>query len=386
MSEPVTFNNTVRSLVTYGLTEIPGVGWLLGALTDVLWPTNGEDIWGMIKNQVEQLIDEKISELVYEQVQEDLVGLQNVIADYEQALKDSSGDPSYISEKYNVALGAFEVSQPHFEAEGYEVLLLPLLAQMANLHLSLLRDGALHGTEWGWTEQDCADTQANLEKQIQGYTDWVNQWYPKGLEQVKLPKSDPHHTAVWAAKNSYIRGMTLGVLDLAFFWPSYDPKTNPDGSNVPKDAREIYSDPIGTADNSTFSVGPAPTDRITALQVWGWDRIDAVKVQTGGVWGPRMGDSSGGANTPPHGWSGDISADNPVVEVDGKAGDILNSMVLKFKDGTTTNELGGNYGGGNPFTWAFDGEVVSSFKIMGISDYYGSADCLVIGFRYEDSY
>jgi hypothetical protein len=94
-----------------------------------------------------------------------------------------------------------------------------------------------------------------------------------------------------------------------------------------------------------------------------------------------MGDKSGGS---PHVF--DVQ-NNPVVVANGKAGDILNEFNFTFQDGTTTGKLGGsdNTGGsGQSFSFSYDGHVLSSIHINGISNYYGSADCAVFGFKYAE--
>jgi hypothetical protein len=127
--------------------------------------------------------------------------------------------------------------------------------------------------------------------------------------------------------------------------------------------------------------------KITNLNVWGWDRIDAAQVAYGGTWGPRMGDQGGGSNQPPHGWSGPIADDDPITVAAGRSGDIINAMQFSFKSGKETNLLGGNYPGGDPFSFSFGGHQLSSLKIMGVaSSPYNSADCVIFGFRYSDSY
>ena len=55
---------------------------------------------------------------------------------------------------------------------------------------------------------------------------------------------------------------------------------------------------------------------------------------------------------------------------------------FKFADGYETGYMGGQYSGGTNYSWAFQDEIVSKIKIMGVSSYYGSADCIVYGFRY----
>ncbi len=324
-------------------------------------------------------------------MKEDLDGIHNVLGDYTQALQHSKSNPTFISEKYNVALGQFEASQPHFMSKGYEVLLLPLLAQMANLHLALLRDGASFGSGWGWTPDIVRDMKTKLTDAIKSYGDWVTKWYQTGYDQVALPQkgTDPRAGGKdlpmiqWAARNKYVRGMTLQVKDSAFYWPYFAPNSGP----VPKLTREIYSDPQGIAVDNPINLDTSVKPSLTELSISGRDRIDAIQQAFGGgPLGARMGNQTGGSNNPPHGWTGSISPSNPVVEASGMAGDIVNAMRLKFKDGSETNLCGGNYPGGSSFAWSFDGEILSQVYITGRSSFYGSSECVIFGFRFEDSY
>jgi hypothetical protein len=179
--------------------------------------------------------------------------------------------------------------------------------------------------------------------------------------------------------------MTLGVLDFANLWPSFSTTTP---TTVYLD-REIYSDPVGTCDNSgPIALDPAPTAPPTQIYVWGWDRIDAVQLVYPPSCGPaghtitaRMGDQNGGSDQSPHGGVFDVS-NNPVTVARGRAGDILNSFKFTFQDGTTTYMLGGGAGGGDSFGFGYTGEVLSSIHINGVSTSYGSADCAVFGFKF----
>ena len=47
--------------------------------------------------------------------------------------------------------------------------------------------------------------------------------------------------------------------------------------------------------------------------------------------------------------------------------------------------MGGYYPGGGPFSFSYAGEILSHIYVNGISNYYGSADCAVFGFKYERS-
>ena len=62
--DDIDWDSLAKAVITTGLGEIPYVGSIVSALADILWPS-GDDVWKEIKDKVEALIKEKISELVY---------------------------------------------------------------------------------------------------------------------------------------------------------------------------------------------------------------------------------------------------------------------------------------------------------------------------------
>jgi hypothetical protein len=382
-----TWTNFIREMVLAGLSKIPVAGEIIEALVGFFWHSQ-TDIWGEIKAQVEALIAQKIADYEYGRVTDALTGLGKVLSDYSQAVTHNY-TADEIRGYFISARTQFDAAQPSFMAQGYELLLLPLLAQLANMQLALLRDGVVHGKDWNFSDADIADLHTSLKTQIDTYGSWVDKWYAWGNTNVLHPAPRTYsirETTTWAANNAYVRGMTLGVLDHKFYWSSFDPTNNPDGKNVPKNTREIYSEPEGTS-HTPHAVAP-PNAKITALNVWGWDRLDGVQAAYGGQWSPRQGDQGGGSNQPPHGWSGPVPDDDPLTSVSGRSGDIPNSMQLTFKSGKQTNVIGGGQGSGAvQYSHSFDGHQLSSIQIMGVAgDPYNSADCVIFGFRLTDSY
>jgi delta endotoxin, N-terminal domain len=384
------WNRAAETTIVTSLEMIPEVGNIVGGLVSIFWPESGEDVWSEIEQQVEQLIQQNIDKLVYEQTESSLAGLKNNMTDYLDAV--SSGDLPNISSTWITTDGDFDQQLPSFQAQGYEVLLLPLFAQFGNLNLALLRDGVLFGGSWGWNESYQQLIAQKLQKNISDYGAYGQRIYQQGLQNViaKTGRND-HAAQPFRTVNTYQRQMTLGVLDFSQLWPYMDVSKYPQPVSVHLD-REIYSDPVGTCDNSGLITLPSsPSEPISSLSVWAWDRIDGVQLTYppgGGPGGvtvtPRMGDSGGGANTPPHGGVFNL-AGNPIVVAGGLAGFILNAFTFTFADGTQTNKLGGNYPGGGPFAFSYDGEILSSVHINGISDFYGSADCVVFGFKYASN-
>jgi delta endotoxin, N-terminal domain len=378
----------VRGIVVAGLSQTPYVGWLASSLADALWPPSGENIWQEIEANVEALIGQQLNQYTQQQVTEDLTGLQNVLADYNSALKDSAGNPSFISENFVTARGQFDAIRPHFMSAGNEVLLLPLMAQMANLHLGLLRDGVQFGKSWGWNDQEVADQETQLKARISDYTTWVSIWYANGLNALS--------GSSWQAQNAFVRQMTLGATDFAYYWPSFDPQTNPGGTTLPVPTREIYSDPIGYEQDYPITPAAAPAMRLSNLSMFGLPFVVTVVVgaQTayGGNWGPQMGyNGNGVTNQPPVGWTGAIHADNPIVEAGGSAGPGgpnnggWITAWFKFKDGTTFSV--GKPGTANTYDLSYPGHIMSGITVLAADPGgFFVVDGVVYGFRLEAAY
>jgi len=384
--------SAIRSVTLIGLGEIPEVGGIVSGMIAIFWPESKEDVWGQIKDKVESLINQKLSDFEYQQVSESLEGLRNVLADYDLALADGQGDEAYITAKYTAALSHFESNLPHFQSKGYEVLLLPLFAQFANLHLALLRDGITFGARWGWPSQVITDEESKIKQSISAYSKWASEWYDQGYKQLKLPSDSTYRVESWNVQNNYTREMTINVLDSMHFWPYFDPQVNPgDTSIVTIPTRTVYSQTVGVADDTGITIPEPPTLPITGIQVWGWNYIDAVQVQYGGEWGPRQGDQQtptfGGSNVPPHGWNGPVDVQtNPVIRVSGRSGELPELIKLWFEDGSVTNDCAGIAGRGGLFDFVYDGHVLSSIHVMGTSRFYRSANCIVFGWRLAHSY
>lgn len=381
-----------RSLELFGPETIP-VGLFLTDLLGALWPESKEDVWSQIKSQVEALINKKLDDALYEQVSEDLQGLQNVISDYLRAI-----DNGYSTEDIKIrwiAVNDFIVNvKPHFKTAGSEFLLLPLFVQFANLHIAVLRDMVGFGSTWGCNDNEVSDYKKDLSKYIKEYIDYVNTQYTNKLGTIN-PPANTHKTEPFNTHNNFIRQSTLTILDYKELWKYLDLSVYPTPPDEIVLDREIFSDPFGTADDTGLSLPGNPKMKPSKITIWGWDRLDAIQVDypTGG--GPngisttgRMGDTqrpdnhggyTGGSNQPPHGGSWNLNVDHYVSSAVVQSGTIVNAIQLKFSDGTSSNWCGGP--GGTSVVVNYDGHFLSSMKVMGVSNFYGSANCLVIGFK-----
>ncbi|HEU5408287.1 MAG TPA: insecticidal delta-endotoxin Cry8Ea1 family protein [Nitrospira sp.] len=107
------------------------------------------------KAQVEQLIDQKLEKQTYEAAILKLQALNSNMHDYLLAVQTNQSNPTngVITSTWETTDGLFDNDVVVFQADPYRALLSPLFAQFANLHLTLLRDGVLHGKSWGWTDE-----------------------------------------------------------------------------------------------------------------------------------------------------------------------------------------------------------------------------------------
>ena len=398
----VNWNDLAKESVKLGVEAIPEVGEILGPLVDIFWPSTKEDVWSQVKDQTEAIVNQKIAAAVYQQVSDDLKGLYNSITLYRNELK--GGTPSDIKTNWIITKNLFVDALPHFQSQGYELSLLGLFAQFANMYLALLRDGVTHGKSWDRSDDDQQQDVIDLQTAIKDFIDYASQTVINGASALNT-KRDDHACEPFRTNNKYIRQMTLTVIDFVETWPYYDVNKYPNGAKDSNEnpikifTREIYSDPYGTCDDSGPIVlpYPYPTQLPTYLSVWGWDRVDSVQLTyptgsgpAGVTQTPRMGlvcDNNCGSNQPPHGGTFTISPiDNPILQAKVTVSDVVNALYFKFNDGTITNKLGGNYQEGGDTDWlGYTDAALSSIHVNGVSRWKQSADCVVFGFQWWQS-
>ncbi len=384
-------STTLRGLISAGLSKVPEVGWLLSGITSIFWPTSQADIWSIIRDDVQAYVDQQLSQNTYDRLAAILSGLHRVCDDYTAAI-DSQQSSDVIREKWGTALGAFEAQEDQFQLPGYQVLLLPFFAQMTNMYLSLLRDCVIFGVGWGYTQDYVNRYHETLRQIITDSNAYVQGTIRDGLNALPI---SPHDSAarVWSQTNRYNRGMTLQVTDNAHFWVYFDPdELTRSNSDIPPLTREIYSNPYGDAQDNPIhpetyanNIDGTPSPKISYMNIWAYDRVDAVQQNFGDQQKPRLG-GSGGKNSPPQGWNGPVDPDNPIVRVDLRSGSVPEEIQLTFFDGSQTNVCGNdNYTSGYSHTIQLDGHIVSQIYINGVSRYYRSAECIVVGFRIDET-
>ncbi len=414
----------LETIISGIVMEIPEVGHLLHVLVGVFWPENeGPDIYS--------LIDERIDAMVRGIVSNDLQGLDNVLQDvleYEETCITAC--PEMITDAWTTAKLMFDQKLPDFQwntgDDDYRVMLLPLYAQYVNLYIALLREGVINGAEWRWNQVQIDDAENHLKSLISDATAYVQEVYDLGWAE--LPSGSQQQT--WTEQNAYSRDMILNVLDFRDMWPYLDPIAYPEGNPDYKATRMIYSDPMGYA-AWNGNIVSAPDNVTTPLyQVRAWTKnmedygcngpaylvLDAIQAiydgSTGPIFGPVTGDynltgSPAESMTPvltaPYGPYG------PVIAVEGRT--------VAWKNSSTADYVymleGVTFWYNSGFSQGFGGyelddirtcfsatdHILANFKIMGTyswgDNYYSchrklkgqySADCIVFGFRRDDSF
>jgi hypothetical protein len=378
-------NSDIGILISGLIGCVPEVGSLLSGIFNVLWgaSTTPNGNWTAILDDINEIIQQDITLLVISTETDILSGIAGALSDY--LLVVQAQDQPLIPDAWNTALSALDVALPSFQQTGYEIVLLPLFGQFANLYLAHLRDGVQYGeTAWGWNDVLYQSMLAKLEDSINNFGMYVANWYSTGLDSIqKSTKANNTDCQPFSTVNAYQRKMQLGALDYSQFWPLFDP-TVTTYPVVFTPMREIFTDPIGTCtDSGPIVMQSMPSQPISSFTIWSGSNVDGVQITYPDGGGPggvtttaRMGDQDGGAPTVFQ------MVGNPIVQATAVTSEIVNSVSFTFNDGTSAGPLGTNVDQGEQFTYAYDGEIVSRIHINGLNNYYGCADCIVFGFKF----
>jgi len=264
---------TILTFLKVGAQVIDGLRsgrGFLQTIKEVLWPPAAEQRkWEEFIILVEELITQKIADYAKNDAIAKLKGLQNSLELYLEAFQDWKDNPTNtenqmrLRNQFNITNNLFEYSIYEFAKSGYEVILLPLYAQAANLHLTLLRDVSKYGSQWGMNVVETDDHYNRLKYRIEYYTNHCFYYYKYGLTQAKklhAPTGDWNKypwlkhvvgsvtefqaTEDWNLFNDFRRVMILTVLDLVALWPNFDPNHYYHPTSTPL-TREVYTNIFG---------------------------------------------------------------------------------------------------------------------------------------------
>jgi hypothetical protein len=358
-------------------------GAVAGVLVSIFWDAK-QDVWTEIRGKVEALVDQKIGALVFDEAMSALEGFKNRIDLW--GLKIQEDNKETIRSTFNAIEAIFAGSIEKFRVKGHRVPLLPFFAQAATMYLGILHDVLAHGAEWEMVQANIVGAKERLRSKTREYRTYVDETITEGKRQVKARTAKNNHECQpFRAVNRFERLMTLMARDFAEIWPLFD-TTVTHANRVP--TREIYSDPLGTCDDSgEITLRAAPTGPITGVSVWATDKICSIEVVYQAEKGPggvtrtgRMGQGDTGSVLPPRGGKFPVSANNPIVAVNTATGHVIDALQFVFRDGTTTRVFGGSSAS---YPIEFRGEMLSSIHVNGGSNFYRTADSIVFGFKYD---
>ncbi|BGE87508.1 insecticidal delta-endotoxin Cry8Ea1 family protein [Methylosinus sp. 3S-1] len=286
-----------------------------------------------------------------------------------------------------------------FHQSGYEVALLPLFAQKANLHLTLLRDGVQMGF--------CDDSE--LTKQIGIYTSYAQQQIQAGLSARRQQNPNSFNY-----QNQFARFLQINVGNYLALWPYFDPKQYPPPvTDLPVSAEIFYTitETMGPeyASNDYAPLGALPGD-VTDIQIyWLQDTEDdyndiegtQVDYQSGsqGYTGILVDGAppQNGATDPHNSYftyfihSVGVTSNNPVTSVQGVYDTDGGTYCVDFvyADGSSTGQIpqqAGNSGYTANFTITPPaGYRLSSVWVPAKWGFYNMAQDMVFGFRLKPS-
>lgn len=217
-----------------GLGTIGGIVGLFSEALKWLWPNKTTDTWAVFIQEVEELINQKVTEAIVNKALAELKGLGDLIEEYIILLeKWEQNAPDLIIEELLldkfINLNDFFIhNMPSFGVLGYEVPLLTVYAQAANLHLTVLRDADLLGKQWGMDSKVIEYYYDLQKRKTAEYSDYCIKWYNY---------------------NRFRREMTLMVLDIVALFPNHDARMY-HMETTAELTRMIYTDPIG---NMTYA-------------------------------------------------------------------------------------------------------------------------------------
>lgn len=369
----------IRMLLLAALGKIPEAGGIVSALVGAYWNPQ-QNIWDELKAEVQALIEHDLAKYDEQQVQDDLDGLKKVLEDFRAACRD--GNLLSMGTQWEICKDLFDIQLPHFQTSGYQLQLLLLFVQYANLYFALLRDGLDKGASWGKTPREMQTILTTLTDDVNAFQTYVQKVIATSVAAKQAATvSDRHTVEPYRTTNAFLRELTLNASDVADVWQYFLPsRVAPN----PPFMRYVYSDPMGTSDDNYEDVAVIPPaafgQHVSGVRVWANSAgIYSTQLQYGGtVLGPAYGCSNGSSNLPPYGGSFAVTVDNPITGVLVQSGDYIEGLQFQFKDGSRSQV----FGNGNNLTFLDDyGGMVGDLYIVSISNFYQQkAACLIVGY------
>ena len=398
-------NNSARIMLKFAASQVPGAGFALAPLVELLWPgaANNNVQWDDMREYVDKQIGAAIDQQLKDHLDAVLTGLRGVLHNYDIALQ--SKDATLIKDNFVTTLDQLTKAAPEFAPPTRPNLVLPEYTQIYTFLLQVLRDGVVRGASFGLPQLVIDDLDQQFKSDKVAADEHLKTQYGADHAQVpQPPPGDKHYNVkLFNANQNLDLALVPTTFDQSYYWFYMDPDRFPRPVTPYPDVRTLWSQAYGYMDpaNGTPSVSGDPKDELTHLTAWGGDRLDAIQLTYGSDLGPRMGAPGGsdGENSSGEKLGGSFALGNSpdsrgqITTVYGTYGDAQQAVGFKFtKNGTTTDsgQLTLNEPHDitpNSYSLSLPGEELGNVQIMGaFPQPFNSAGSTIWGFRYADSF
>ncbi|MEC2433660.1 pesticidal protein Cry2Ab [Bacillus cereus] len=160
---------------------------ILSELWGIIFPSGSTNLMQDILRETEQFLNQRLNTDTLARVNAELIGLQANIREFNQQVDNflnptQNPVPLSITSSVNTMQQLFLNRLPQFQIQGYQLLLLPLFAQAANLHLSFIRDVILNADEWGISAATLRTYRDYLKNYTRDYSNYCINTYQSAFK------------------------------------------------------------------------------------------------------------------------------------------------------------------------------------------------------------
>ncbi|QDX91032.1 pesticidal protein (plasmid) [Brevibacillus laterosporus] len=186
-------------------------------MQNLIFPSGSTLTMEEILRATEQFVKQQLDTLTFNRVSQELVGLQNAIDVFNDSVDDflqnrTGISPAAIEDSVNTLQTYFVGRLPQFQLSGYQVVLLPLFAQAATLHLTFIRDVIIHADEWGISAAQLTRYKGYLKRYVAEHSNYCLTTYDTEFKARFYPRATLRNMV------EFKTFMTLNVLDFVSIW------------------------------------------------------------------------------------------------------------------------------------------------------------------------
>ena len=208
-------NNLARGAITGAIGLIPYAGAIASKIILLFWPENKEDVWGSIEDRARNLIRSMIDEERLSLLRRELDGLGNDIK--QLCVYKPHTEPA--RRQFQDIINAFEKRQPLFCNPADPLGTLPLLVEMATMHLVFLKarcDDPSSIDEKPTDEETLKNYKDHLSKQIAYYHSQVETaWRDAHSKRMAMLKLTTGSNPSWRTVTDGLTGKEYTYADSA---------------------------------------------------------------------------------------------------------------------------------------------------------------------------